>query len=124
MSEIRATTISDAAGTGPITLTKQVAAKAWVNWNGTGTVAIRDSENVSSITDNSTGNYTINLSSAMSDANYCFVALGGGTSGSAEVRIENSTFRTTTTIGLLSRNTSSSGQDHLDLNGLFHGDLA
>jgi len=40
MSEIRATTISNAAGTGPITLTGQSAAKAWVNFNGTGTVAI------------------------------------------------------------------------------------
>ena len=46
-------------------------AKAWVNFNGTGTVAIRDSYNVSSITDNSTGNYTVNFSTAFSNANYC-----------------------------------------------------
>ena len=46
-------------------------AKAWVNFNGTGTVAIRDSYNVSSITDNGTGNYTVNFSTAFSNANYC-----------------------------------------------------
>jgi len=44
--------------------------RAWVNFNGTGTVAIRASGNVSSITDNGTGLYTINFTTAMSDANY------------------------------------------------------
>lgn len=46
-------------------------AKAWVNFNGTGTVAIRASFNVSSITDLNTGNYAINFTNAMADANYC-----------------------------------------------------
>jgi hypothetical protein len=45
-------------------------AKAWVNFNGTGTVAIRDDFNVSSITDNGTGQYTINFSSSLVSANY------------------------------------------------------
>lgn len=44
--------------------------RAWVNFNGTGTVAIRASGNVSSITDNGTGDYTVNFTSAMPDANY------------------------------------------------------
>ena len=44
--------------------------RAWVNFNGTGTVAIRASFNVSSITDNATGEYTVNFTTAMSDANY------------------------------------------------------
>ena len=70
MSEIRATTISDSAGTGPITLTGQSAAKAWVNFNGTGTVAIRQSNNVSSITDDGTGSYTVNFTNAQVDANF------------------------------------------------------
>jgi hypothetical protein len=47
-------------------------AKAWVNFNGTGTVAIRASFNVSSITDNNTGDYTVNFTTAMVDANYSF----------------------------------------------------
>ena len=45
-------------------------ARAWVNFNGTGTVAIRDSGNVTSITDNGAGDFTVNLSTASSDANY------------------------------------------------------
>jgi hypothetical protein len=44
--------------------------RAWVNFNGTGTVAIRASGNVSSITDNGTGNYTINFTTALPDANF------------------------------------------------------
>ena len=49
------------------------AARAWVNFNGTGTVAIRASGNVSSITDNGTGDYTVNFTTAMPDVNFCSV---------------------------------------------------
>jgi hypothetical protein len=45
--------------------------RAWVNFNGTGTVAIRASFNVSSITDNGTGDYTVNFTTALADANFC-----------------------------------------------------
>ena len=51
--------------------------RAWVNFNGTGTVAIRGSGNVSSITDNGTGNYFINFASALTDANYSVTGIGG-----------------------------------------------
>jgi hypothetical protein len=51
--------------------------RAWVNFNGTGTVAIRASGNVSSITDNGTGDYTINFTTAMVDVNYIGVTTGG-----------------------------------------------
>lgn len=51
-------------------------AKAWVNFNGTGTVAIRDSFNVSSITDQGTGDYIVNLSANMSNANYSITSQG------------------------------------------------
>jgi hypothetical protein len=47
--------------------------KAWVNFNGTSTVAIRASYNVSSITDNGTGDYTVNFTTALADANYATV---------------------------------------------------
>ena len=53
---------------------QQGLAKAWVNFNGTSTVAIRESGNVSSITDNGTGYYTVNFTTAMPDANYSAVA--------------------------------------------------
>ena len=54
------------------------ACKAWVNFNGTGTVAIRDSYNVSSITDNGVGDYTVNFTKDMSDVNYTAAGMGGG----------------------------------------------
>ena len=50
--------------------------RAWVNFNGTGTVAIRASGNVTSITDNGTGDYTVNFTTAMTDANYAVVTSG------------------------------------------------
>lgn len=58
----------NSAGSAPM-----YACRAWVNFNGTGAVAIRASGNVSSITDNGTGNYTVNFTTAMSDANYAVV---------------------------------------------------
>jgi len=51
--------------------------RAWVNFNGTGTVAIRASGNVTSITDNGTGDYTVNFTTAMPDANYACVGTTG-----------------------------------------------
>jgi len=76
MSELRADTITASDGTSPVTLTKQSAAKAWVNYNGTGTIASRDSFNFSSLTDNGTGAHTVTISSAMSDANCAPVTAG------------------------------------------------
>lgn len=67
---------------GAVTLTDQEAAKAWVNFNGTGTVAIRDSLNNSSITDHGTGQYTANFTNALSSANYAITATGCRSSSS------------------------------------------
>jgi hypothetical protein len=50
--------------------TQNYKCRAWVNFNGTGTVAIRASGNVSSIVDNGTGDYTVNFTTAMPDENY------------------------------------------------------
>jgi hypothetical protein len=78
MSTLKVTTIQDTSG-GNASTSEQIAqgrAKAWINFNGTGTVAIRDSFNVSSLTDNGTGDYSMNFSSAMSDANYCVASTG------------------------------------------------
>ena len=63
-------TLSDGTNSTSATNCIQGSAKAWVNFNGTGTVAIRASYNVSSITDNGTGNYTVNFTNAFSDTNY------------------------------------------------------
>lgn len=63
--------VKDSAGTEVGTF-----CRAWVNFNGTGTVAIRASFNVSSITDNGTGDYTVNFTTALPDANYACVVTG------------------------------------------------
>jgi len=78
LSNIRAGTISGVNGTDPVTLTKQSAAKAWINFNGTGTVAIRDSINIASLTDNATGDYSPNFTSAMGNVNYSSSVNSGG----------------------------------------------
>ena len=54
----------------------QFTAKAWVNFNGTGTVAIRDSHNVSSITDDGTGIYRVNFTNNMANVNYMCCSMG------------------------------------------------
>lgn len=72
MSTVKATTLSNLAGDRTISTDRvaQGTAAAWVNFNGTGTVAIRAAYNVSSITDNGVGDYTVNFTTALADANY------------------------------------------------------
>lgn len=74
------------------------AARAWVNFNGTGTVAIRASGNVSSITDNGTGLYTVNFTTAMPDADFA-AALNSDDNSGNEPQIL--TFRSSTASTLL-----------------------
>ena len=76
MSTLRTENISDGTNSTSTTNVVKGSAKAWVNFNGTGTVAIREAYNVGSITDNGTGNYTANFTTAMPDANYCVSATG------------------------------------------------
>jgi len=80
LSTIKATTLSNLAGskTVPTDTVVDGSAKAWVNFNGTGTVAIRRAFNVSSITDIATGVYTINLTNAMPDLNYAILGSANG----------------------------------------------
>jgi hypothetical protein len=77
MSELRTDTITASDGTSPVTLTKQSAAKAWVNFNGV-TFGSRDSFNVSSLDDDGTGNYGVNFSSSFSDGDYSATSTTGG----------------------------------------------
>ncbi len=90
MSTIKATTLSNLAGskTVPTDTVVDGSAKAWVNFNGTGTVAIRRSFNVSSITDNGTGDYTVNFTAAMVDANYSPAGTGSNNSGASYTGIQ------------------------------------
>lgn len=74
MSVLKVDAIQDTSGN------DQYTAKAWLNMNGTGTVAIRDSGNISSITDAGSGTYTASMSNSMGSANY---SLGTGAQISA-----------------------------------------
>jgi hypothetical protein len=86
------------------------AVKAWVNFNGTGTVAIRAAFNVSSITDNGTGDYTVNFTNAMPDANYassCYYSYGG----SGLFSISNINVVSTSSLRMSIWNSSGAGTD-------------
>jgi len=76
MSELRANTISDAAGTGPVALTDQWAAKMVIEYDTVTTTVINESNNVSSITDSGTGNSLIEMTNSMSSGNYAVVTAG------------------------------------------------
>jgi hypothetical protein len=77
--------------------------RAWVSFNGTGTVAINASGNVSSITDNGTGNYTLNFTNAMPDSNYAIQAIGERLDGNrtATANLSNAVPPTTSSCRLL-----------------------
>ena len=71
--------------------------RAWVNFNGTGTVAIRASFNVSSITDNGTGDFTVNFTTVLADANYSVVS-AGSQQGNDCISISSSAAPTTSAV--------------------------
>ena len=93
----------------------QFTAKAWVNFNGTGTVAIRDSHNVSSITDSGTGNYIVYLSNAFSNSNGVAVIGGDG------YNIVTA-FNSTSAVSLQNLNTSIGNADNATLFCTIFGD--
>jgi hypothetical protein len=75
------------------------AVKAWVNFNGTGTVAIRSSFNVSSITDNAVGNYTVNFTNAFANTNYSVIGMSKLLAGTSTfVGISETGTRTTSSV--------------------------
>lgn len=94
--------------------------RAWVNFNGTGTVAIRSSGNVSSITDNAVGNFRVNFTNSMPDANYAINVTNGSTSTDSlwpVVYIPNTSnggAPTTTSCGINCGSVSGASQTDLD----------
>jgi hypothetical protein len=82
--------------------------RAWVNFDGTGTVAIRASGNVSSISDTGTGRYTVNFTTAMPDANYAVTSLSDG---DGYVQINNAAAYSTTAVAVAPNNMSNAGTD-------------
>jgi len=126
LSEIRVTTISDTAGTGPVTLTKQHAAKAWMHLNGTGTIAVQDSLNVSSVTDVAAGQYTQTHTSAMGNAFYASQISNNrstSTNNSTSQHID-STYTASLLNILFVRHDNLANEDSSRVMTSSHGDLA
>jgi hypothetical protein len=117
--------VQSADGSGIIKLKsdgKTTNALAWVNFNGTGTVAIRSSYNVSSITDNGTGDYTVNFATALSDANYSVVGSASGTAfGIVFAPLDLSTARTASAARVGTFSTSFNALDCAVANVTIHG---
>ena len=100
------------SGTAPLYM-----CRAWVNFNGTGTVAIRASGNVSSITDNGVGFYTVNFTTAMPDANYTAVANSAIEGTYAASSVCSST--TNTVSGAVISVSDYNGPARCDQNGIY-----
>jgi hypothetical protein len=81
--------------------------RAWVNFNGTGTVAIRASGNVSSITDNGTGDYTVNFTTAMTDVNYVMTGTSGEGNTAFQAMCSNYNVAAPTTSAMRIQTTNS-----------------
>ena len=118
MSTLKVNTIQNTSAAHSST-PEQIAqgrAKAWINFNGTGTVAIRDSFNVSSITDNGQGDYTVTMTTAMSTTTYVVQATSGDGATSAVRGCGVMNSLTTTTFRVQPNFTGGT------LNGLFSRD--
>ena len=93
----------NASGSAPV-----YACRAWVNFNGTGTVAIRASGNVSSVTDaGGTGNYFVNFTTAMQDANYSVVCNGSNSDGENDFAFANGANQSSGSIQILTTGDSA-----------------
>jgi len=125
MSELRTDTITASDGTSPVTLTKQSAARMWVNFNGTGTIATRDSLNVSGLVDGGTGDYTVSFSSTFANSDYAPVANGSeSTGGTGELGSRNVIVRTLSTTNFKLYNYGGAMKDYILNYVATHGDLA
>jgi hypothetical protein len=129
-SELRVNTLKDAAGNNSVGMSTVAngSAKAWVNFNGTGTLAVRDSFSISSVTDGGTGDFPINFSASFANANYSAIASGSeDASGTGTLKDRTVIPRTLATNSLEIYNYSgpSSGQADFALNfSSYFGDLA
>ena len=125
MSEIRVTTISDTAGTGPVTLTKQHATKSWMTITGDGS-AIDDGFNTSSLSDNGTGDFTQNYTNAFGNVHYSWCAQQETTFSSSAVVISHvhSGKTTSATQFITFQTVAGSNTDTEENCTQVHGDLA
>jgi hypothetical protein len=122
MSNLVVSNISDGTTTVGTEYVVNGSAKAWVNFTGTGTVAIDDSLNTSSITDNSTGRYEANPTNNFANANYCLTHDGliNGGNGWFISYFD----KTSANVELLYINTLGSYEDCADASVVYFGELA
>lgn len=99
---------------------KNQACKMWINFNGTGTIAIRDSMGVSSIVDNGTGDYTINFEQNMADADYAV----GFSSRANRTRLNSTTAKTASSVHIVTVNSSNALADDDDISLIVFGEQA
>ena len=109
-SELRVNTLKDAAGNNSIGMSyvAEGSAKSWINFNGNGTPAARDSFNFSSITDNATGDYTVNISNSFATANY--VTHSSATYADGNTSVPNDAALVCLTRAVTNPQTTSSGR--------------
>jgi len=125
-SELRVNTLKDAAGANSIA-TSFVAggsAKAWVNFNGEGTAAIRDSLNVSALGDSGTGNYYYNTTNNLATASYARLVSAGDSGNRRAADTGSAASNTTSAVIVITEDFAGSLADVDDANGQVNGDLA
>ena len=145
-SQLKVDTITGVTTAGSISVTgegnstttnlQQGLAKVWVNFNGTGTVAIRDSLSVSGLTDNGTGDQTVAFANNMDNDDYSSTGtcLGGSTDGAnysifgaenASAAVTKTTSVVQCTSGYVSNTSAAAAAiNHQEMNLVIHGDLA
>mgnify|MGYP000055761081 CR=1 FL=1 len=123
MSTLNVSNITDGTTTVGTNYVVNGSAKAWVNFNGTGTIAIRDSQGVSGLVDNGTGDYTINFSSSFSSVNYASSGFCGEDANMAGFR-NNIGFNTVSSQRVAATLYSGSRNDQSLYTCITHGDLA
>jgi len=122
MSTLNVSNITDGTDTVATGYVVNGSAKAWVNFNGTGTIAARDSLNVASLTDNGTGDYTVGLTNNMANANYSSVTTGSDGAFSSILVTQN--LNATSSVRLYQRQVNTNAIDLNYMQFVTHGDLA
>lgn len=114
MSTLRVDAIQNKDG-GDLINAKGIA-RAWVNFNGTGTVSVRSSFNVVNVTDNGTGAYTVNFTTAMADADYAVLATSGdgASTNYRVVQVSDVTAPTTSAVRVQTLTQNSGNPQALD----------
>ena len=135
MSTAKVNTLTGTTSAGSISVTgeggstttnlQQGLGKAWALLDGTGTIALQDSFNIASVSDESTGDYIFTVTNAFSSANFSCTANGRQSESPAWTAMTSSVGATAaTTVRITSRNTSNTATDQKQLHTQFMGDLA